>query len=193
MKNNNYTIDCLIFSPYTRRDNDNSVEYDEWNEFNILKDYFQQKGTKICSPYRQEYFDKSYWETQGATFYIIGPHKSTADSDTRELHDASLVIKTTISSKACLFAGDASDLNLEYVANNTTNYCDGILHASHHGSINGAQLEFIKGCNAWDTVISTQSGVYKNVPHPTALQRYKANTTNEVYRTDVSGALSWEF
>ena len=75
---------------------------------------------------------------------------------------------------------DASDTNLDYVADNTTNYCNDILHASHHGSINGAHLEFIKKANAQYTLISTKTGVYENSPHPTALKRYKDHTAKHV-------------
>ena len=69
--------------------------------------------------------------------------------------------------------------------------CDDILHASHHASLEGANLEFVKKCNAQYTVISTASGKYENVPHPTALKRYKDNTVHDVRRTDVDG--SWKY
>jgi beta-lactamase superfamily II metal-dependent hydrolase len=82
---------------------------------------------------------------------------------------------------------------LEYIATHTTNFCNDILRASHHGSINGAQLDFIKKCNADYTVISTESGVHESVPHPTALQRYRDNTKKKVYRTDQDGTLTWTF
>ena len=129
----------------------------------------------------------------GIKFWIIGPHQSTADSDTRRIHDACLVIKALLGERACLFAGDASDANLEYIANNTKNYCNDILHASHHASIEGAHLEFVKKCNAKYTLISTAAGKYENVPHPTALRRYKENTAQDVRRTDVDGTWKWTF
>lgn len=59
--------------------------------------------------------------------------------------------------------------------------------------MNGADLDFIKACNANYTVISTESGVYENVPDATALKRYADNTKQKVYRTDVSGTLEWTF
>jgi len=93
----------------------------------------------------------------------------------------------------CLFAGDASDTNLQGIADNTKNYCNDILHASHHGSLNGANLDFIKKCNAEYTLISTQSGVYDNIPHPTALWRYRKYTVHDVRRTDVDGSWEWTF
>jgi len=186
-----YTIDCLIYSPYKRRYGDNSIDLTEWEEFNSLKEYFATKGTKLYQPYRQVNWDKPWWQTNGVKFEIIGPHSSVADSDTREIHDASLVIKAIFGGRACLFAGDASDANLQYIANNTKNYCNDILHASHHGSLEGANLDFIKKCNAKYTMISTRSGIYDNIPHPTALSRYRDYTEYNVRRTDVDGSWKW--
>lgn len=190
---NDYSIDCLIYSPYERRRGDSSVTLDEWNEFNDLKDKFKGQGTKLYSPYRQESWEKPYWETNGAKFWMIGPDEGTATSDTRELHDACLVIKADLGERHILFTGDASDANLQFIEENTKNFCNDILHASHHGSINGAYLPFIKKCNADYTVISTKSDVYENVPHSTAIRRYNDNTKHEVYRTDNDGTIKWTF
>ncbi len=192
LKDRGYSIDFLIYSPYERRYNDKSVTIEEWNEFKTLKDYFIKQGTDTREPYRQDNFNSSWWTSNGLNFWIIGPHKSIATSDTREIHDASLVIKADMGKRHCCFAGDASDTCLEKVANNTNDYCNDILHASHHGSLNGAQLDFIKNASAEYTVISTKSGVYQSVPHPTALRRYSDNTNGKVYRTD-NGSIKWTF
>lgn len=189
---NSFSIENIIYSPYVRRKDDASVSSEEWNEFNTLKDKFIVKGTKSYTPVRQVDFKKPYWDCNGVKFEIIGPDKSIATSETREIHDACLVIKATMNSRMCLFTGDASDTNLEQIASSTENHCGDILHASHHGSLNGAHLDFIKSCNAKYTVISTQSGVHDNVPHSTALSRYKANA-GKIYRTDTDGTITWTF
>lgn len=192
LANKGYSIKYLIHSPYSRRHGDNSVEYDEWQEFSDYKNFFVSKGTKTYSPYRQDKFDKPWWNPSGLRVWMLGPEKNIASSETREIHDASLVFHIQMGSRKCLFTGDASDTNLNYVANNTDNICNDILHASHHGSINGADLEFVKKCKASHTVISTKSGVYDSVPHPTALKRYD-NHCGKVYRTDVAGTLFCDF
>ena len=188
-----FTIEWLIYSPYDRRYNDTSVTKEEWNEFNSHRDYFVNRGTQTRTPYRQDNFEKPFWVTDGIRIWMLGPARHIAKRDTRVLHDACLVFKTDLDSRKCLFTGDASDLNLDYVAANTSHFCDDILHASHHGSLDGASLTFVKKCNAMYTVISTQAGVYENVPHPTALRRYRENTGKKVYRTDQNGSIAWTF
>lgn len=193
LKDNGYTIQYLIYSPYKRRNEDTSIKYDEWKEFNSLVKYFKEKGTKIYSPYRQKSFDKPWWYTNGLKFWIIGPNKEIANSDTRELHDACLVISVRMGERKCCFTGDASDTNLNWIAHNTKNFCNDILHASHHGSLNGADLDFIKKASPKFTILSTKSGVYENVPHTTALKRYRDNTEVKVFRTDTDGNIESEF
>ena len=192
LRKGGYRIDCLIYSPYERRYSDSSVTAEEWDEFVGHRDYFKSQGTTLYTPFRQSSWDKPYWETNGVRFWLLGPKMSTAQSDTRELHDGCLVLKAQMGTRMCTFTGDASDLNLQDVAT-IDHICDDILHASHHGSIAGADLAFIKKCNAVYTVISTESGVHDNVPHPTALRRYQENTKQRVYRTDQDGTLKWTF
>lgn len=191
---NKYTVNNIVYSPYERRYNDHSVARDEYNELKNYISDFKKKGAKTYSPFRQTSFDKPWWKiNDNLKVWMIGPFKDIATSDTRELHDASLVFKFEMGKRKCLFTGDASDKSLIKINNNTNHHCDDILHCSHHGSINGADLDFIKGCKAEYTVVSTKSGVHDNVPHQTALQRYRNNTEHEVYRTDVSGNLRFSF
>lgn len=193
LKDEGYTIEFLVYSPYKRRHGDNSVELEEWNEFEVLRKHFEGKGTVLRSPYRQAEWEKPWWNAGEARFWILGPYESIATSETRELHDGCLVVKAHLNKRSCLFTGDASDTLLSEVAAHTTHICGDILHASHHGSINGASLDFIKKCSAQYTVISTESGAHENVPHPTALSRYKSHTAKTVYRTDVDGSIKWTF
>ncbi len=193
LKDKGYSIDFLIYSPYVRRYNDNSAPYDEWQEFNGLRDHFVGKGTETRTPHRDADFDKPFWSPDGLVFRILAPFKDLAKSDTRELHDACLVVHIKAGSSRFLVCGDASDASLNKLAHNTTNYCNDVLRCSHHASIDGADLDFVKKAAANDTVISTASGIHKNVPHPTALKRYTDNTAKKVYRTDVDGSINWSY
>ena len=192
LRNEGYAIQYLIYSPYERRYCDSSITIEEWNEFEDHRNYFAGQGTKLYKPYRQDNWESPYWKVDGLKFWMLGPKKSTATSEARELHDACLVFRADLGARKCTFTGDASDANLADVAT-INNICDDILHASHHGSLQGANLEFIKNCNAQYTLISTASGKYDNVPHPTALKRYEDNTAHDVRRTDVDGSWKWTF
>lgn len=193
LKDNGYSISYLIYSPYERRYNDRSVDYQEWQDFCSYRDYFERKGTQLRAPYRQDDFGKPYWEIDGLRFLVLGPVSHIAKSETRELHDACLVLHASLGIRKCLFTGDSSDTSLNYVAKNTTNICNDILTASHHGSINGADLDFIKACKAEYTIVSTKSGVHENIPSPTAMQRYRDNTSQKVFRTDTDGSVKSTF
>jgi beta-lactamase superfamily II metal-dependent hydrolase len=192
LRDQEYSIEYLIYSPYQRRYGDNSVTLEEWNEFNNHRDYFSKNGTKLCTPYRQSGWERPYWSTDGLKFWMLGPKQETATSLTRQLHDACLVFRTDLTNLQCTFTGDASDTNLADVAT-IDHICDDVLHASHHASLQGANLAFVKKCNARWTVISTACGRYENVPHPAALKMYTANSREGVWRTDVSGSCVWTF
>lgn len=187
-----YSIEYLFISPYERRNSDNSVALDEYNGCMDLVNKFEKKGTKIYKPFRQESFDNPYWEIDGLKYWMIGPIKQIAEEPTRELHDASLVMSVASNGKTFCFTGDASDKSLNMIAGITNNFSDELLHASHHGSINGADLDFIKKANPKYTLISTKSGVHESVPHDTALKRYRMHTREKVLRTDVDGELYHE-
>jgi beta-lactamase superfamily II metal-dependent hydrolase len=191
-RSNGFRIDFLIYSPYERRYGDTSVTREEWDEFNDHRDFFVRQGTETRTPYRQDSWDKPFWALSGVQFWILGPERGLATGETRELHDACLVIKAHLNARKCLFTGDASDANLQRVAT-ITHICDDILQASHHGSINGADLGFIKTCKPVYTVISTEEGVHDSVPHPTALRRYAGHTSKRVFRTDQDGTITTTF
>ncbi len=186
LRDNGYKINFLIYSPYERRYGDSSVTLEEWKEFAGHRDYFESKGTKLYKPFKQNSFDEAYWKPNGFKFWMLGPLHSTATSDMRELHDACLVFRADCGKTKCTFTGDASDANLADVAT-IDHICDDVLHASHHGSMQGANLDFIKKCSPKWTIVSTASGKYENVPHATAMKRYTDNSTAGVWRTDVKG------
>ena len=178
---NNIEVVKVWESNYKRRYGDNSVEYDEWQDYQRL---VAKLNAKVYRPTRStDIFDT----VGGATFQFLGPKKNINDKETRELHDASLVFIMRKGNMSVVFTGDASDWALGEVVDYFDLKKEHVLHASHHGSINGAHLEFIKKINPNYTIISTKSGVHENVPHPTALQRYRNYTRKAVIRTDVDG------
>lgn len=178
---NGISVSEIWESNYKRRYDDKSVEADEWNEYQRLV------GKLDAKMYRPIRSTKAFDTVCGAKFQFYNPKKNINDKDTRELHDASLVFTVRKGTMSTTFAGDASDWALEEVSDFFALKKKHILHASHHGSINGAYLDFVKKTNPNYTIISTKSGVYDNVPHSTALQRYKSYSRKAVRRTDVDG------
>jgi len=173
-----FTVAEFWGSPYERRRDDNSLSLDDWNEYCRLKERLIPDTQKrfSCSSGTRKTFSE-------CEFVVLGPRKTVNASDTRECHDASLVVWVATPANKFLICGDASDSELDQIrADWKLSECN-ILRASHHGSMNGANLEFLKAVSPRDTIISTQSGVFENLPSNTALQRYRENSTN-IFRTD---------
>jgi len=178
------TVGQFWGSPYERRYGDNSLDLDEWKEYCNLKEKL------VPDPTRRFNCTKDAKETiSGCTFTVLGPRKGINAVETRECHDASLVIWAATPANHFMICGDASDSELDQIMTDwKLQGCD-VLRASHHGSLNGANLEFIKSASPRDTIISTKSGIFENVPSNTALQRYRENST-KVFRTDTDGTLT---
>lgn len=176
-----FTVAKLWGSPYKRRYDDNSLSLDEWNEYCQLKEKLIPDSEKrfTCTKNARISFS-------GCEFVVLGPRCNVNDNDTRECHDASLIIWVATPANKFLICGDASDSELDQVRVDWKLSECNVLRASHHGSENGANLEFLKAVSPRDTIISTQSGIIENLPSDSALQRYK-NNSEKVFRTDVSG------
>jgi beta-lactamase superfamily II metal-dependent hydrolase len=192
LKTNGYIIERIYYSPYERRWGDNSVTADEWQNFNSLLNYFISKGTIAHKPFRQTSFSAPFTVLAGLKIWMLGPFSFLVNDEKREIHDSCLVFTVGFPNYNCCFTGDASDKLLEPIATLTDNYCNGILHASHHGSINGATQAFIKKAGAFKTIISTKEGVYPSVPDSEAIKRY-SSVSNTIWRTDINGSLHIDF
>jgi len=174
-----FTIAEFWGSPYERRYGDNSLSLDDWKEYCHLKEKLIPDNQKrfVCSKGVRITFDS-------CEFLVLGLRKEVNQNDTRECHDASLVIWISTPANKFIVCGDASDSELDQIrADWKLSKCD-ILRASHHGSERGANLEFIKVVSPRDTIVSTKSGVFENLPSQKALQRYRHYSSN-VFRTDI--------
>lgn len=175
------TVSEFWGSPYERRYDDNSLSYEDWKEYCSLKERL------VPDLNRRFTCTKNTRKTlSGCEFVVLGPPKDVNTNETRECHDACLVIWVQSPANNFIICGDASDSELEQIRFGWKLSEGTVLRASHHGSLNGANLEFIKAVSPRDTIISTQSGIFENVPSNTALQIYK-NNSEKVFRTDVNG------
>jgi competence protein ComEC len=175
----NFAVAEFWGTPYIRRNEDNSVSIEDWNEYKSLKERLmpnaQQRFT--CTKGIQKTFASEF------VFTILGPRKNVNESETRECHDANLVVWVSSPANKFLVCGDASDTELDQVRTDYNLSSCNVLRTSHHGSINGANLEFIKAVSPRDAIISTAPGFFDNLPSDVALQRYRAHSTN-IFRTD---------
>lgn len=170
-------------SPYERRYGDPSLDYEEYQNYIKAKEALKEKGAAIyiCWAWDSLSFDNS-------KLMILNPPKTLNNEDTRHVHDGSVVVRLEDGADKLLICGDISDKALQWILDDKF-YIGGttILRCSHHGSLEGAHLQFIQATgNNKKTIVSTKSGVIENVPHPTALQRYSTYST-AVSRTDLKG------
>lgn len=172
-------------SHYKRRQGDSSVDKNDWDEYHRLRDAITPEGKRfVC--YKHPDHMRTFG---GCTFRILGPRKEVNESDTRECHDASLVVWVSSPANNFIISGDASDSELDLVQQDWKLAGCSILQASHHGSINGAKEEFIKGASPRETVISTQAGIIQSLPDDGALKLY-AKYSKKVLRTDKDGTMT---
>lgn len=177
----NVTVAEFWSSPYKRRHGDDSLSLDEWNEYCSLKEKL------VPDPNKRFTCIKDARKTlSGCEFVVLGPRKDININETRECHDACLVIWVSSPANKFIICGDSSDSQLDQITSDWKLLDCTVLRASHHGSDNGANLEFIKAASPRDTIISTKSGIFGNLPSETAIQRYKQHSKN-VFRTDADG------
>jgi competence protein ComEC len=168
-------------SPYERRYADASLSNDEWNEYVKLRNKLVPESNRQMTPYKGETI-----KIGSCTFFVVGPRNNVNSDNNRECHDASLVVWVSSPSNTLLVCGDASDLELKRISLDYKLSDCTILRASHHGSENGADLDFLKSISPRDTIISTQSGIIENLPSGLALSRYK-EYSKKTFRTDIDG------
>jgi competence protein ComEC len=170
-------------TPYKRREGDPSLSYDEWSEYiNFIETLVPSHQHRfVCYKGARKNFDK-------LEFIVLGPRHNINQYETRDVHDACLVIWVSTPTNQFIICGDSSDYELSQIIKDWNMSSCTILRASHHGSINGANIDFIKAVSPRDTVISTQSGIIDNIPNYVAIKRYQSHSQS-VFRTDLNGTL----
>lgn len=150
---------------------DGRVDEDEYKKYQKLLETLKEVNTKIKYPKASSTpIQLDEW----SKIYVLSP---TGDPDTpyKDIHDSSMVLLLEIDRlETILFAGDARDMQWERIIKYYSNILRraDILHASHHGSLDGAHLEAIKIMNGKDVIISAEYGDQDH-PNPTARGRYK--------------------
>ncbi len=163
----------------------------ESKDYRDLVKKLEKAGTTIHKPVASTNPVNLLSTTQA---YFFGPPQS----DKEDIHDASIVVKIIhrytdsqeSKNASILFGGDAEckqssagqDCAWDRIYKNYNSYLSsGVLHASHHGSINGCHEEAIKAINPFRTIISV--GNKHGLPDKEALKIYEKYSRTSVTLT----------
>lgn len=171
-------------SPYKRRREDNSLPLDEWKEYRDLRDWYIARS-KTHTVYSNS--SDSFKDLSGCKLQILGPNIEVNENEGRNCHDASLVVWISTFNYNLIFCGDASNSELDEVMVDWDISKCNILHASHHGSDEGANVRFIQMASPRLTIVSTEEDIHQNLPSQDALGLY-AQYSEHVWRTDEQGS-----
>lgn len=116
-----------------------------------------------------------------ATFKVI-----YTGTDTKNLNNASIVLKLTLNNISFLFTGDAPKEIEEKILNKDLKA--NILKVGHHGSKYSTTSSFLKKVNPQYAVISAGKNNTYDHPHQIILNRLKNNNIN-ILRTDKQGTI----
>jgi len=122
---------------------------------------------------------------------ILAPSRSVK-GENDDIHEESLALRIKFGKTSFVFTGDTTNeqqdrISEYYPIKDTT-----IWHASHHGSINGANEEVMRKVKPQYTVIPVGEDNPHNHPHDEALKIYDNVTKKKVYRTD-QGNIGFRF
>lgn len=125
------------------------------------------------------------------TLDIVGPGP---DADERDVHDASLSVRTSLAGEATvLFTGDAeASAEHRYVADVPDLLDADIYQVGHHGSVTSTTPRFLDAVDPHVAVYSAGQGNPYGHPHAEVLDRLNAAGI-DVYGTDVHGTVTATF
>ena len=103
-----------------------------------------------------------------------------------DINSTSIVSKLIYGNNSFLFTGDTT-WEVEDLLLKTDIECD-VYNASHHGSNDGANYEFLKKLKSKIAVISCGKGNEHGHPHEKVLDKFKT-LGMEIYRTDLDGTV----
>lgn len=122
----------------------------------------------------------------GGILETVFPHRSFADSDSKDTNATSIVMRlTTVSGKAFLFTGD---LPSEEESSVDAGHID-VLKAGHHGSKYSSSDGFLERISPYDAVFSVGAKNRYGHPAPETLDRLRNHHVENLFRTDTQGTI----
>jgi|GEM_PF-1919365 len=180
---NNFEVKEVWTTEFRRKKSEETEEsYQKYKEEYLegIKT-LKQQGAEVKSPTakNEPRIDNGKIEVK-----VLGP-SSYVQGDNEDIHEESLAIQIRHGkNNSILLLGDTTNHGLDrirsnYDINNTT-----LLHASHHGSDEGANPDTIKEAHPKYTIIPVGKNNPHGHPHDDAMNTYRKNTQRTVYRTD---------
>lgn len=122
----------------------------------------------------------------GGTIETVFPHRSFADSGSKDTNATSIVMKlTTVSGKTFLFTGD---LPSEEEPSVDAGHID-VLKAGHHGSKYSSSDGFLERVSPHDAILSVGAKNRYGHPAPETLDRLGNHHVENLFRTDTQGTI----
>lgn len=149
---------------------DGRVDEEEYKKYQKLLGTLKEVDTNIRYPKASS---TPIQLDEQSKVYVLSP-TGNPDTPNKDIHDSSMVLLLEMNGlKTILFAGDARDRQWDRITKYYPNILEktDILHASHHGSLDGAHLDAIKIMTGNDVIISAKYGDLDH-PNSTARGRY---------------------
>jgi competence protein ComEC len=177
-------VEAVWSSPYRRTDGDDSLSQEDLDEYRQLVGWLAPEARRHSVVARGV-----HTAFPGATVTVLGPREDVNENPNCRCHDACVVVAVTAGPSVTVICGDASESELATVRNDWDMSVCTVLRASQHGSLGGAEPDFIEAASPRLTVVSTKAGVYEGIPDRSALARYKKHS-KRVMRTDRKGTVT---
>jgi competence protein ComEC len=174
---------------FKRYKNEESPEsYEKYKEYKKGLEKLKREGTQIKTPTAS---NEPEIKDRKMEIRILGPSK-TVQGANEDIHNESLAIQIKFGKTSFVFTGDATNEQQErmlkyYPIERTT-----IWHASHHGSVEGANADVMEKVKPKYTIIPVGKDNVHDHPHDEAMEIYDNSTQKKVYRTD-KGNIGFRF
>jgi competence protein ComEC len=186
----NFEVGEVWTTDYKRKKAEESPEsYEAYKDAYVKGlNKLEKKGAKIKKPMAS---NNPLVKDGELEIKALGP-SSYIQGNNEDIHEESLVIQIRVGKTTAVFAGDTTNSQQDrickyYPVKGTT-----IWHASHHGSVEGANEEVMREVRPKYTVIPVGKGNNHGHPNKDAMNTYNKYTQKKVYRTD-KGNIGFEF
>lgn len=184
-----FEVGEVWLSDFKRNKNKETPEsYEKYKDYKKGLERLKRNGTQIKTPTAS---NDPIVKDGKMEVKILCPSR-TVQGANEDIHSESLSIQIKFGKTSFVFTGDATneqqDRMLKYYPIEGTT----IWHASHHGSIKGANADVMKKVKPKYTIIPVGKDNVHDHPHEEAMEIYKETTQKKVYRTD-KGNIGFRF